>query len=210
MESLKKGVNRGKSQNLSQATAGWQIRTWSQISCSWICTLQRKTWSNRPRSILMKLLRYKDKEEILKREKKNLTGTKIFINEDFTMWDRNKWSCYQNLRKHVSRDRLHTLWSTHCSQLFTNCVNDLIDQITYSYSVCQASNNNNNNNNQLLSHKKSQPSDQSLLWSILSEGLSKRVVPSILFQENISQHFSLFSTLLDYGILSHFILLPLK
>lgn len=39
--------------------------------------------ANRPRSIVMKLLRFKDKEEILKSGKK-LKGTKIFINEDFT------------------------------------------------------------------------------------------------------------------------------
>lgn len=37
----------------------------------------------RPRSIIMKLLRFKDKEEILKRAK-SLKGTKIFINEDFS------------------------------------------------------------------------------------------------------------------------------
>lgn len=39
--------------------------------------------ANRPWSIVMKLLRFKDKEEILKRGKK-LKGTKIFINEVFT------------------------------------------------------------------------------------------------------------------------------
>ncbi len=39
--------------------------------------------ANRPRSTVMKLLSFKDKEEILKRGKK-LEGTKIFINRDFT------------------------------------------------------------------------------------------------------------------------------
>ena len=37
----------------------------------------------RPRAIVAKLLRYKDKEEILKRAKR-LKGSKIFINEDFS------------------------------------------------------------------------------------------------------------------------------
>lgn len=37
----------------------------------------------RPRSVVVKLLRFKDKEEILKRAK-NLRGTKLYINEDYS------------------------------------------------------------------------------------------------------------------------------
>ena len=46
---------------------------------------------NRPRTIFMKLLRYKDKEEILKRGSK-LKGSKIYVNEDLTERVRQKHS----------------------------------------------------------------------------------------------------------------------
>lgn len=44
---------------------------------------------DRPRPIVVKLLRYKDIEAILQRAK-SLRGTKIFINEDFTDTVRQK------------------------------------------------------------------------------------------------------------------------
>ena len=37
----------------------------------------------RPRTVVFKLLRFKDKEEILKRAK-NLKGTNLYINEDYS------------------------------------------------------------------------------------------------------------------------------
>ena len=45
--------------------------------------------TGRPRSIVAKLLRFKDKEEIFKRSK-NLKGTNIYINEDFSESVRQK------------------------------------------------------------------------------------------------------------------------
>ena len=48
--------------------------------------------ANRSRSVVIKLLRFKDKREIPKRKGKNLKGTKIFISEDFTDNVRQKWT----------------------------------------------------------------------------------------------------------------------
>lgn len=47
------------------------------------CTGKPMADSNRPRPIVVKFLRFKDRSAVLQRAK-NLKGTKIFINEDYT------------------------------------------------------------------------------------------------------------------------------
>lgn len=47
------------------------------------CTGKPVAGSNKPRSIVVKFLRYKDKADVLERAK-NLKGSRIYINEDFT------------------------------------------------------------------------------------------------------------------------------
>lgn len=76
--SLKKGLSHGKSQNekykqlVKCNTKSYEVQYVH-------CRGKYEDQPNRPRSLVMKLLRFKDKEEILKRGKK-LKGTSIFVN----------------------------------------------------------------------------------------------------------------------------------
>lgn len=47
------------------------------------CTSKPEAARDRPRSIVVKFLHFKDKAAVLQRAK-NLKGTRIFINEDYT------------------------------------------------------------------------------------------------------------------------------
>ena len=81
--------------------------------------------SNKPRTIVCKLLRFKDKQKIL-RKAKILKGTNIFINEDYCqdtveyrneLWEEVKVlrsqrkTTYLNYRSMVSRDKVPALSS---------------------------------------------------------------------------------------------------
>ena len=80
---------------------------------------------NKPRTIVCKLLRFKDKQNIL-RKAKLLKGTNIFINEDYCLdtleYRKELWEvvkvlrsqrkiAYLNYRSIISRDKVPTLSS---------------------------------------------------------------------------------------------------
>lgn len=76
------------------------------VEIEWAHRMGTYTANGWPRPVIVKLLRYKDKEEIFKQAKK-LTGTNFFINEDFSERVRQgRKELLPQLLKHVSKGTL--------------------------------------------------------------------------------------------------------
>ena len=103
MESLKKGENQGKSHNLKLNNCWWTSWKLTPNQKDWICTPHGKIWHLTGQDQLW----WSCSDSVMKREKNLKVPRSSSANILQTMWDRNKWSCSVNLRKHVSRDRLH-------------------------------------------------------------------------------------------------------